>query len=434
MENTTKDNNEYVNRNIEYVNVEKLMDSNITYQSLPTPIDTIISRMESGRYLIPKYQRNYVWEEKQVVALIVSLLKDIPIPRLYMYSNPKDGKYTIIDGQQRITSLFFFVKGIFPTSKNRRHYYDFKDISELVDKYHNAETKKTEENVKKDLNKYGLRFKDFKLDTRDKESRIFTYSNFTEKEKLEFNNKSLDFGVVSVKNKNDDDFDNDNDDAFYSVYTDIFRLLNSAGSPLTNQEIRNGIYFGSKLYEKINGFHENNNAWIEIKKEDDNRHRNVEFLLKLLALDKYIKISSREELLDYVENNFNVNKFSLEEVKEILILEKFSTYSALVDKYSKEYSSDERSNEVDSEVAKLKYFVEGISNFPETEDYIKYLNLEAFFVAASKLGILNENFKITYKELSKELNSTNNSTKREIFKRILQAINIIKESGEYNDV
>ena len=102
---------------IEEINIKGLLDTNIYHSTIPTPIDTIISRLISGFYFIPNYQRQYVWNEKQVVALMVSLLKNIPIPKLYMYNKPNDGRYTIIDGQQRLTSLFFFIKGIFHAGK-----------------------------------------------------------------------------------------------------------------------------------------------------------------------------------------------------------------------------------------------------------------------------------------------------------------------------
>jgi len=416
--------------NVEYVDMEKLMNSDITYQTVRTPIDTIISRMEAGHYFIPEYQRNYVWKEKQVIALIISLLRDIPIPRLYMYSNPKDGKYTIIDGQQRITSLFFFLKGVFPSSKTKRHYYNFKKISQLVDKHQQANSKKEQRQIRKDLREqFGLKFKEFNYKKDNGENKKFTYESFEEPQKLMFNNKSLDFSIVSVKN----------DDDFYSVYTDIFRLLNSAGEPLSSQEIRNGIYYGSILYKQINMFNEENQAWLKIKKNENNRHGNVEFLLRLLALNKYIEIKSKEELIDYVINEFDEKDFDsknlakIDKLNEVMTLEKYSTYSNLVDKYSKEYSVHKFEDEVEKEIEKLRCFIEGVDKFPKDEKHIDKLRVEAFFIAASKLDIINKNFKISYNKLTEELNSSEHtSSKKSIFKRILQAIKIIKESGENN--
>lgn len=225
------------------IDVKKLMNSEITNRTVPTPIDTIITRLESGFYYIPPYQRKYIWSEKQVVDLVISLLRDIPIPKLYMYNNYKDGRYTIIDGQQRLTSLFFFVKGVFPDGKNRKSRYDFKDISELVEKYYKEDCIEIKEKIKKELKeKYSLIIKNFVYINNDgKIEGNLNYRDFSDDEKLEFNNKTFEFGVISIKDPTKNKVE--------EVYGEVFRLLNSAGSLLSKQEIRNGLYYNTALYK-----------------------------------------------------------------------------------------------------------------------------------------------------------------------------------------
>lgn len=48
----------------------KLMNSDINHSTIPTPLDTIITRLISEFYFIPDYQRKYVWNEKQVIELM----------------------------------------------------------------------------------------------------------------------------------------------------------------------------------------------------------------------------------------------------------------------------------------------------------------------------------------------------------------------------
>lgn len=66
--------------------------------------------------LNPGYQRNRVWKDnKRKSLLIESLMLRIPIPAFYFYEN-EDGKYQVIDGQQRLTTIKEFVNGEFKLS------------------------------------------------------------------------------------------------------------------------------------------------------------------------------------------------------------------------------------------------------------------------------------------------------------------------------
>lgn len=68
----------------------------------------------SGKLTIqPEYQRNYIYADgKKDVAVIDSVLKGYPLGLIY-FVEPSDGKYEVLDGQQRITSLGRFVTGKF---------------------------------------------------------------------------------------------------------------------------------------------------------------------------------------------------------------------------------------------------------------------------------------------------------------------------------
>lgn len=61
----------------------------------------------------PNFQRKPVWKEnKRKSLLIESLMLRIPIPAFYFYEN-KDSQFQVIDGQQRLLTIFEFLRGEF---------------------------------------------------------------------------------------------------------------------------------------------------------------------------------------------------------------------------------------------------------------------------------------------------------------------------------
>ena len=73
-----------------------------------------------GKLIIqPEYQRNYIYGDgKKDVAVVESLLKGYPLGLIYFVLN-SDGKYEVLDGQQRITSFARFVNQSWPFAVER---------------------------------------------------------------------------------------------------------------------------------------------------------------------------------------------------------------------------------------------------------------------------------------------------------------------------
>lgn len=72
--------------------------------------------MDGKLVIQPEYQRNYIYDKDgKDVDVIVSILKDYPIGLIY-FVKTADGKYEVLDGQQRITSLGRFVNTTYPFS------------------------------------------------------------------------------------------------------------------------------------------------------------------------------------------------------------------------------------------------------------------------------------------------------------------------------
>lgn len=80
-------------------------------------IDGLYRQYKKGRLIIqPNFQRKYVWDSKKASSLIESILIKVPIPTIYLAAT-KEGKINVIDGQQRLTSIFSFLDGSFPDGK-----------------------------------------------------------------------------------------------------------------------------------------------------------------------------------------------------------------------------------------------------------------------------------------------------------------------------
>jgi len=106
----------------------------------------LFSDIDSGRIKIPKFQRDFVWGKEQTARLIDSIIKSFPIGTFIFWKTreelrhiknignvdlpdiPKgDSVFYVLDGQQRITSLYAVRKGIRITKEGRE--VDYKDIS-----------------------------------------------------------------------------------------------------------------------------------------------------------------------------------------------------------------------------------------------------------------------------------------------------------------
>ena len=79
---------------------------------------TIMSFLESGRVKIPAFQRNFVWDIKRSSKLIESIIIGLPIPQIFLFERSKNN-FLVIDGQQRLMSIYYFIKRRFPRKDKR---------------------------------------------------------------------------------------------------------------------------------------------------------------------------------------------------------------------------------------------------------------------------------------------------------------------------
>ena len=87
-------------------------------------VSTILDNIDSGFMALPKFQRGYVWNRDQVRGLMDSLYRRHPVGSLLVWATPAEsasykGEHEIapgvvrllLDGQQRVTSLYGIVRG-----------------------------------------------------------------------------------------------------------------------------------------------------------------------------------------------------------------------------------------------------------------------------------------------------------------------------------
>ena len=143
--------------------------------------------------LDPDFQREILWNKKQKSELVESILMGIPLPLIYLTEN-KEGKLIVVDGRQRLASLF-----------------DFRD------------------------NKYSLT-----------ELNILSAINGKKFDELESKYQSAieDYQIIShiIKPPTSD-----------QIKFDVFDRVNRGGTRLNNQEMRNALYQGkaTRLLNKL---------------------------------------------------------------------------------------------------------------------------------------------------------------------------------------
>lgn len=87
-------------------------------------LGTILDQIDTGTVLLPEFQRGYVWNRDQVRGLMRSLYRGFPVGALLVWETEADPgsvrganqlgggvKLLLLDGQQRITSLYGVVRG-----------------------------------------------------------------------------------------------------------------------------------------------------------------------------------------------------------------------------------------------------------------------------------------------------------------------------------
>lgn len=88
------------------------MRKDLTHNSYPKPVHDLVHLYNNKQLnLNPGFQRNSVWTIKDRAKLIESIIRNYPVPAIFLYRREENGKivYDVIDGKQRLESILLFM-------------------------------------------------------------------------------------------------------------------------------------------------------------------------------------------------------------------------------------------------------------------------------------------------------------------------------------
>jgi len=230
---------------------------NVDYYGADFPVDLLVRRMEDGDFIVPGFQREYVWNHEEASRFIESLIIGLPTPALFLAKDKFSNRYLVVDGQQRLKTLQHFYRGEFEDGKK----FDLKAVVPPLAHQ--------------------------------------TYSTLSASDRRALDNAIIHCIVIS-----------DNYDPKGMFH--LFERLNTTGSPLTAQEVRNAIYHGafSALLRELS----TTDVWREVFGEPDNRGEEQEIILRFLALH-FAFADYRGSMADFL-NRFMLENRDLAQIPE----------------------------------------------------------------------------------------------------------------------
>lgn len=221
----------------------------IDYDTKDYTLELLNNKYLTGDFFIPDYQRNYIWDQKNKVLFIESVLLGFPIPFMFM-ADSDDGRLEIIDGAQRIQTINEFFRN--------------------------------------ELTLTGLQ----KLDSVNG----FTFSDLPLAQQRRFKNRTLRVIELDKKTSND-------------IRQDLFNRINTTGKKANDAEIRRGSYKG-EFTDFIENCCKNDKfkKLCPIPKKKLDRYEDFELILRFFAyLNEYTSFvhSVNGFLDDFLKNNLN---------------------------------------------------------------------------------------------------------------------------------
>ena len=222
----------------------------------------LVKRLQRGDIYIPPFQRSFVWTQKEASRFIESLLLGLPVPGIFLARDIDSKKLLVIDGQQRLRSIQFFMEG-----------------------YFNPDPKASSKDV-------------FMLQNVQKQFEGITYDTLEPPTRVVLNDAIIHATIVKQDSPENDQS---------SIYH-IFERLNTTGRKLSPQQIRVAIYHG-KFLEMLHNLNENE-VWRNIFGKESKTLKDQELILRFLVLyhngDNYGKSENIRTIKDFL-NDFNAS-------------------------------------------------------------------------------------------------------------------------------
>lgn len=269
---------EYLRQSETELDIELIYSEQEDYNSSPSEyqittypadftLEILANKLNSGEIIVPKFQRGFVWKQVQASKLIESFLVGLPVPPIFLYKELKTNKLLLIDGQQRLKTVKYFFEGFF------------------------GEEIKGKKQI-------------FRLTGLNRTSKWFekTYEELEENDLLNLKNSVLRAFVIQQLNPNDDS----------SIYH-IFERLNTGGTFLNNQEIRNCIYYGELndlIKDNLNKYP--NYRKILGKDHPDMRMVDQELVIRFFSMLEIMNY--QKPLKDYMSKFMRLNRNPTDEI------------------------------------------------------------------------------------------------------------------------
>lgn len=246
-------------------------------ERLDLSMGELISMYENHELIIrPAFQRYFRWSEEQQTRFIESLLLGIPIPPIFVATN-SEGAWELVDGLQRVSTFLSFV-GVLQLDAG----INVQNGWELLE---------------------GERVKSIEG---------FTFKTLPQKYRFALRHSVIRVEILKWTSN-------------YDMRYELFNRLNTSGSPLTQQEIRNCIFrdispvFNDNLKEwvKISSFV----ASVNLSREMIERLFDEELLLRFMSLldgAKAIKSSVSQHMTRFMEKALNNKDFDYDSYKTII--------------------------------------------------------------------------------------------------------------------
>ena len=209
----------------------------------------LVSQYNDGDIEKPELQRNYVWTKLEASRFIESILLGLPIPSIFL-ANTENNKRLIIDGYQRIMSVYDYIeKKVFSGDNSA---FSLSNSPRINIRWRNK-----------------------------------TFDQLSEDDKRRIKTSTIHCIIFEQKHPKDD-----------TSLNQIFERINTGGRNLNAQEIRNCVSQGSfnlQLF-KMN----KNKTWRLLygKENSDNRMLDIELILRFYAMLDFFQTQPTEKQIN----------------------------------------------------------------------------------------------------------------------------------------
>lgn len=266
-----------VTEDVELAPYQHVKERKVVIQPYDYAVRTLMDMIiDEDLILDPDYQRKYQWDDLKASKFIESIALNIPVPVIYL-AEEKNGTFSVIDGQQRLTSLFRFLK-----SDEIRNIFKDTDIEPLQ------------------LN--GLQILP--------EMNGATFTSLDRALKSAVTKRPI--RCIVVLNESDE-----------ALKFEVFERLNTGSASLTDQEVRNCVYRGNynNLIKKL-AFYPKFQELLALPHHVAKSMKDAELVLRFLA---YRNLETNTEYSDnyseflnlHMEDNRELSQARLDETEQL---------------------------------------------------------------------------------------------------------------------